>query len=150
MQSPAITFGRIRVFCSGDPNSATGKAPIANVGSNGIGATERPCCSSSMQSSKRPNPSPPWSSGIAMPRRLVLASSFHRFSSNFSSVFSISSTRSKDDEPSNIWELNCSNATCSSERSKFMVYRFPRLIPNPIHATISRWISFTPPPNVLI
>ena len=98
-----------------------GALPLARWGSpahKGTGATLRPCCSRTRQTSVSPRPDPPWSSGTARPSRLDRASAAHNSSSTRSSVASISATRAGVTMPSKTLAAAWATASCSSVKEK--------------------------------
>ncbi len=86
--------------------------------SSGIGATRRPCCSSTRQSSVIPSPAPPCASGSAMPRRPAAASADHNSRSNRSADCSTDATRSGAARSARIFAASDETACCSSVNAK--------------------------------
>src|SRR5438552_2191125 len=117
---PVATAGSSRSCCARVPNSTIGSAPITSDGSAGTGATLRPTCSSSRQSSRNPSPLPPTASGRAIPSRLAVASCAHVSRSNPSPPASTSFSRSWVTCPSSTCRAASRTASCSSVNPKSM------------------------------
>src|SRR5262245_39239171 len=119
--SPRATPGSQRARCSRLPSSANGSAPRTRVGQAGTGATADPTSSSTRQSSTRPRPLPPCSSGIAVPRSRVRASASQASRSMPSPLASSRFRRSCVTWSPRTFRARSRSASCSGVRAKSIV-----------------------------
>ena len=75
--SPDAIAGSHFCFCASEPASTIASAARYTVEENGTGASARPISSAITHSSRCPAPAPPYSSGIATPRKPISARPFH-------------------------------------------------------------------------